>query len=334
MIQNNWTNKFREHHQNNNSEFVFDEDEGSYVYAQIPHTYADIPNLVQQPNVNGLEIMSLKQVEDYFNDILNSGTRIKVINGMRTDMDQDSMFCDYCNTQILECNRDQYYYCWTCHKDMCNLCYGETDANIAKQNGAIHFEQRCEALATCRTHHLQKRKIIMNFYGCYCDLCSKQLNSGLLWSNIRYVGQYSRSDVCESCSSSADGIKFITDNKLEKLECGNSLLEWWNLTQFGSILDWVPLYKDKEYNMILLNCNKKSNLVGRLALVSTDDHGRNGYYTLPVNWTLSKTLETIKNYHENEIVDEDGCKLEGWDAFYNIPIKRLMSDLKMEVHYG
>ena len=331
MISNDLINKFREHHINNSSDFVFGEDEDINVYAQIPNKYNDIPKL---DAVSGLDIFSPKDIETYFNDILIGDARIKVINGIRTDMDQDSMFCDYCNSQILECNRELYYYCWNCYKDMCNLCFNEADATIAKQNGAIHYEQRRDALAACRSHYLQKRKIIMNVHGCYCDICSARLNSGKLWSNVKYVGHYARSDVCEQCSLSEDGKKLIADNKLEQLEGGNSQLEWWSQTQFGSILDWIPLYKDQDYNGILINCNNNSNLCGRLCLMSTDDHGRNGYYTMPIEWTLEKTLDTIKNYHENELTDGDGRKLEGWDLFYNVPIKRMMAELKMQIHYG
>jgi hypothetical protein len=316
----NWIDKFHKYHQEHKSDFFVD-DEDSYIYTAIPE-YSKVPSVEL---VDGLQLMEQEDIDRYFTDILNSNCRIKLINGIPTNMDFTCLYCDYCGTSI----EDKFYYCWICHKDMCNLCYGETDADIAQSNGAKNYELRREALDVCRKHNLQERSISLQI--CYCDICGASLSEGDLWTNAK-LGNYDRKDVCCECAETDEGKALISTDKLEKVHY--DLLQTWNYSNFGSLLDWIPIYRDVEYNMILINCNKNSSLVGTFALMSNDDHGRSGYYTLSKDWSLEKIQESLREYHNNQAHDEHGNKLSGWDEFYNLPIKRLMTQHNMEIHYG
>ena len=251
-------------------------DEGR-INTAIPE-YEDLPEL---RDVDGLGVWSDERRENYFKGLLNGDIRVRMINGMVSDFDFYSLFCDYCGTMMIDHNDSNkpYYYCMDCCLDMCNLCYHETSSDVAKANGAKNYEKRQEKLAKCRTHRLSPRYMLDD-------------------SN---------------------------DDNLERL---------WNGLEIGSMLDWVPVYQGDEYDLVLLNCNKNSNLLGRIALVSEDDHGRNGYYTFPEDWTLERVQETLEQYHREPLKYDDGSKLNGWDEYYNSPIKRLMASLNMPVHYG
>ena len=44
----------------------------------------------------------------------------------------------------------KYYYCQTCHKDMCALCFVEKTEEIAVANGAKNWGKRKDALTLAR----------------------------------------------------------------------------------------------------------------------------------------------------------------------------------------
>ena len=66
--------------------------------------------------------------------------QLKKLNYSKLDLNKyfDIYICDYCNTNI----KKNWYYCFHCHKDMCNLCYSEINEEIAIKNGARFFKKR------------------------------------------------------------------------------------------------------------------------------------------------------------------------------------------------
>lgn len=81
---------------------------------------------------------------------------------------------------------------------------------------------------------------------------------------------------------------------------------------FGSILDWVPIYRDDEYNAILYNVNKESDKFDTLGLMIVDNHGRLGYFS--INISLNKLLKTLLKYHEKIKAKEEKSGNKSWDT--------------------
>ena len=65
---------------------------------------------------------------------------------------------------------------------------------------------------------------------------------------------------------------------------------------FGSILDWCPLFTDCVYvkNLILINLNKESKCYNQICLLYIDERGRIHYLILPDNITLNNIINDIK----------------------------------------
>ena len=142
----------------------------------------------------------------------------------------------------------------------------------------------------------------------------------------RFNNNKESSDVCMKCSEIPTNKNFIEQNKLELIE--NNLD--YDIYEFGSLLDWVPLIYDECGNMILFNYNKDSKYVGRLALVSTDNFGRMGFFITNKNTELKKLLEFLNTYQN----DQTWNKMENLDKFYNFPIKKIMQTFHMPVFLG
>lgn len=292
-----------------------DNDDENLINVKLPNEYIDIPEFRDVPGHKKVDY-----VIGYFNDILNDNFRISVINGAHTSNDGPHHMCDYCETFIEK--EFNYYYCYDCHLDMCHLCFGETNKEISKLNGIEHWHKRAETLARCREHDLRVRYFKELQY--YCDLCRKDIYDIYRYSNCEEKDDNCE-DLCQKCTETEMGKKFIEDNKLilteNIIECGY---------EFGSMLDWIPILRDDEYNLILYNCNPESELCNRLACVSSDNHGRMGFYTVKETIDLDELLDKLEEYYS----EGEWKKLKGWEEFYNYPIKRFMQSQNIPVHYG
>jgi hypothetical protein len=100
---------------------------------------------------------------------------------------------------------------------------------------------------------------------------------------------------------------------------------------YGSFFDWIPIIEEKDGNMILLNCNPESIQYKKVILVSCDDHDRLGFYISKYNVEeiVSKLLQLETEQGTTTTEYE-----KGWDAFYNRPIKLMMTEEEMEIYYG
>lgn len=317
--------------------FIESEDDYSRIYVKKPEKCIDLPEIDQNELCAPLRKTSEEGVIEYFQYLNNGELRIQMVNGVPiSEMYPDTLDCDYCNTCIIEHNgRNPYYYCMQCHKDMCNLCHSETSSEIAEANGSKNYEKRREALAKCKAHNLEKRDFLIGYDcgECSCDVCSKSLSDTTsFWSDVGKVKSVmSRQDCCSQCATTEKGIKLITERGMEEFDRQELAEKMWATTLFGSMMDWVPVL-EYEGDSVLFNYNSQSPYVGKYALVAEDDHGRMGYYTL--DWPLAQIRATLINYVKNPLKDENGDDLEGWDAHYNNPIKRIMTLLNMPVHFG
>ncbi len=282
------------------SDYIGNDSENNMINVKLPNGYIDIPEFRDIPSHKKVDY-----VIGYFNDILNDCLRISMINGMSSSYNGANYKCDYCET-IIE-KGSNYFYCYDCYLDMCNLCFSETNE-----------ENRTSS--RCREHNL-KTRYSWELY--YCDICDVNIYDTYRYSNCEEK-EYCE-DLCQKCSETEEGKKFIEDNKLiltENIIDGGS--------DFGSMLDWIPILRDDEYNLILYNCNPESELCKRLACVSSDNHERMGFYTVKETLSLNELLDKLEEYYS----EVEWKKLKGWEEFYNYPIKRFMQSQNMSVYYG
>lgn len=284
-----------------------DENEGTSVGVKVPDRHSTIADF-DAPDEH--EKYTKDDVYQYFNNL--SDGRFCLIEGVTMDY-TGGYDCDYCKVTIV----GKRFYCRQCIKDMCKLCHSETSEEIAIGNGAKNYKNRAEALATCRSHTLVERNDVMPYRS--CNVCQKYIGSNAHWHNDNDY------DLCMTC---ADGSALIEQHGLTYIESESPFKE----SGFGSMLDWVPVLRDSEYNLVLYNINIDSEHHRRYCLSSVDDHGRRGYFVVYDVSTIDEILAEL-----NKIVIElkEGAKyLDKWDKFYNMPIKVMMNNRGMPFHYG
>jgi hypothetical protein len=100
--------------------------------------------------------------------------------------------------------------------------------------------------------------------------------------------------------------------------------------RLGNILEWVPLYKDNEFNGILYNSNRHSKNYGRFSIWICDVNEKIGINILG-DITLEEIKDEIEEYYETwkrDYQDND------WDAYYNCPLMVMTSIRNLEYHFG
>lgn len=159
----------------------------------------------------------------------------------------------------------------------------------------------------------------------YCDECDKKVCE--VGDEYYFV---SGLDICLSCAS-------IFDKKEKRLcdygseDVNEQILKDCKFDHygFGSIHDYIPVLEDEHFNLVLLNCNPDSKQYNKVALLSTDNHGRCGIFLskYPLDDILKKVIQKEKHDGEYNI-------LQGWEKAYRCPIKIIMLDENMPIHYG
>lgn len=292
-------------------------DDVHVINVKKPLKYSEIPKI--ESILEKHSVTTPEKIIEYFGEIKDS--RIMMINGVPMDGDCSCLYCDYCNTSI---EKDKYYYCYDCHLDMCSLCHSETSEEIATKNGAKNYHNRKDKLEKCHNNHQLIKRDKSRMYAT-CDICNEGIILGQSYFNTEM--DY---DMCLECSKTDEGQDKMKENNLQLSvpPC--------EMNQFGSMLDWVPIVIDDEYNMILINLNPESSYHQKYALSSVDDHGRQGYYTIWKDTTLDELVNEINEILEEQKKEEEktGKKRDVWDAVYNMPIKIMMNNRHMPYHYG
>lgn len=238
--------------------------------------------------------------------------RVVSINGLR--LYDEYYYCDYCRSFPLDLRSSPLdlsssYYCYDCNKDMCNLCFSETSAEIAEQNGAMNYHLRENDLMECRNHDL--RRSIDRRRSC-CDICEKEIP--LMYPEHYYL-EGEDYDICGACYIIGNNVR----NKDDLIKIDGDI-------KFGSLYDWIEIFSDSDGNAVLCNLNPNSNYYKKSAFLAVDNHGRSGYY-ISDNMDISRLIDEYKENsqdetsHRNDV--EDCC------AIHSMMIKR-----HMHVYFG
>lgn len=181
-------------------------------------------------------ILSNDEIREYFESIFSNSINIKSINGIRLEVDLPIEYsCDYCFNNIEYIDTDYYYYCYKCHNNICMDC----------------FRKEFQEQRTCKYDHSNKIKkrnfCTYNSFYINCDECSEKIIEPLFYSDESdLINSY---DICIDCYEKYPEIQETRD--LYKIEC----IFPCDNCNFGNMLDWIPLLKDKDNSYILINKN-------------------------------------------------------------------------------
>ena len=293
---------------------LYNSDEGYHIFVDKPTNLGEYPKIdMSLVDTKYFDVYDNDSITQYLNEILKNEDRIQIINGIKLPCNflGNSYYCDYCNTEI----KGDYFYCYHCHKDMCNLCYLEVNEEVALKNGAKNYHKRENKLNTCRNQNmLEKRQIIKrrgplvkSSYFHTCDLCNNDCITDF------YYDDDNNFDICNECYTND------YNNAKEQVNQRSALLKTKNMClvkkddkisyvfeqcNFGSMLYWFPILYEKELGcFVLINLNKDDKNYRKICLVSCDDHGRLGYYIVnkileDINEVQAKQTDT--NNEDNE----------------------------------
>lgn len=210
--------------------------------------------------------------------------------------------CYYCHHCDHSCD-NQFYHCFTCHKDMCMLCFEEMRAK--------HWRDRKNSLQICRSHDIHYIDIICVEQ--YCDECSKEVP--LNDFTHMYKDPRTTDNLCVECYNQ------LSDTEKEYFDIypANKI---YDNNRFGSLMDWLPFCKTPEYDYLLVNRNKDSADYLRFACAAVDDHGRYGYYVLRANYDdILMSINTLMAKNNQT-------------GLYSTSIKLYMKHVGLKIHFG
>lgn len=212
---------------------------------------------------------------------------------------------------------------------------------------------------------------------CYsCDYCNILIDT----ENSRYICNDCHLDMCHMCfeeRTEEDAIKNGAQNyhlrkeKLNRCQNEHPLLEIkpdelenlniFEITNFGDMGDWVPIYQlqrptkteiiefcknndidvdedrvrddtdDGEYIFVHQNLNRDSDNYQKFALSTTDDHGRFGIYSIDSIKSFNGLKKNIEKHYKEML---EHAVEGGWDAYYNNVIVLLMDEFGYMYHFG
>jgi hypothetical protein len=273
----------------------------SCLHVNIPETYSEIPFLPTTSESSFFRPASFDVILMFFKGI----TLDLCVNNINKHplyiSSHYNRTCDHCNISIVHRHDNHqnsavlkdrsYYYCQTCYKTMCPLCYSETNVHIAFKHKAnlTNFYKRIDNVIDCIDNHnlchITENSLTLQ---CYCDICNESIkllndinNEGdtiPLYSYGKdkvkwYTNRTTDNDICIGCSDTEEGKEFIDKNKLK-------IMIFYPLCyhmDFGSILDWIPVYVSCSSDFILYNANPDSKHHKRLAYCD-NDNGFNIFY--------------------------------------------------------
>lgn len=329
----------------------FVECDGVEIYVRKPINTINVP-VINHPNLVSLTD-NQAEVDEFFNAYDDESLRVYLINGIYTSCDSlDMYFCDYCESEIVEAKYTQdnaehfleYFRCYDCHRNMCSSCHEA-------------INQSDSTASECVDHVLERRNLFENMRP-ECNQCEEYVpEASIVYSNnilsengkhicIETCNADEQYNLCENCADEC--IELIKIHNLVPWRYHMGDNKWYG---FGSMLDWYPIARDiidqrsptlgidrndRNGGYILFNYNADSPYCGDIALLTSDDHCRSGFYR--TTCTLSKIIEYLsapriidrKNPGKSDSEDMIG----GEHVDLKKTITNLMEELGMDVYYG
>ena len=264
-------------------------------------------NLLSLPEL--LPILGL-HISESNETLYNYCDMITLIDGIGPECDGCNIYtCDFC---MNDCE-SQYYYCYDCHNDICNLCY--ENQNIL-----------------CKQHDVRYREPIYSFVRCYqCNqvilddtLYGVDEHRNTIYSYDKQPSNESDDDVftlCIKCSKTEKGQIIINEKSLLMIK--NNIISLCDCSDFGSIDDWVQIYYDDMNNMILFNVNVDAKLAGKYAITGSYDK-YSSVFCFSLNLQLDQIKEKLEEFYKTNMENND------FDLY---PIQQLMDELKLQYKY-
>jgi RNA polymerase-binding transcription factor DksA len=286
--------------------YHFDEDNEILFKIALPNKYGVLPNVEE---IEGLDKVVYGDIFDYFEELKNLD--IRYLNGIPTRIRRTySGNCNNCGKNIGSLR----YYSFKLLVDLCYDCY---DEKKLESNWVQMYD----------TFEVQ------------CSMCRKEINENVLnpfkiASNC--LDYFDRYNLCQNCLKTAKGEEMIKEKGLRMVEYKVKI----DQSRFGSLLDWVPIYKsnhdDEAHNMfVLYNINKESLDYDKLSCCSMDDHGRMGYYQFPEPY--DRLGDSFKELIQKQLMRyykvKDNFDKNGLEIYYSGPLQLAMAELGMMIHY-
>lgn len=237
------------------------------------------------------------EIQIYFEKLISNEISINCINGIRTEvLIYIGYNCDYCKYSI----NDDYYYCYECHKDMCNICYqaGEELEEESKQDDIEAEDEDGEYPKRdfCKKNHLEKIKTrrICDYNMCEinCDICENRILEPTFYTDETILNPDNSTsfDLCFECYK--DNPEIVVEKDLKKVNLNFPCLNCY----FDNMIDWICILKDRSNSLILINKNTME-----YCLCSQNMINQYGYYVISLE-RLNSFLND-KGYSENIIYD-------------------------------
>lgn len=297
-------------------------DDDVFIIVDKPNKLDD-PPIIDDKYVNAkyTKICSHKYISKYFENILAGHERLICFNGI--NLDGDGIICDFCYNVIY--NKPSFF-CYHCYGYVCNSCYEKP------------VFLKCKQINNMKSILINT---IIEPSDRMCDLCNEDID---LLTN-RYAS-CDGCDVCMECyenNSDAQQLVKEKDCKLIDIDCRDNYV--FNYTDFGSIMNWVPIIADNWHCHILMNLNPEDKNYGKLCMQSCDDHGRFGYYIIyDESVTLDTLLDKLKTLTDKGSYDRSYVSCNGDDIAYETceigkhwessPVQILMHQMNMITSFG
>lgn len=265
-------------------------------YSYVLHTFDNKDNMFTHKLTNYTKTTK-NDIINYFTMILETDKYIPIINDMFSEyyyhqygyvkqLVSINKYCDYCGCYDRGLSTGT---CILCNKNMCLSCFKTKNCQISDENITYYF------LDDAQTQHMFENiehcdvNISIN-----CNCCLKNIN-------VPNVDVYSSKiidiDVCAECANTCNGEIIIkecnmVENKTLFLKFGN----------FGSFVDWVPIYINPNNEYILLCMNHDNDNFNELALCYKNPN--NDYECIILNFDedYHDILNKIDNdYKQNKL---------------------------------
>ena len=192
-----------------------------------------------------------------------------------------------------------------------------------------YFEYLTEARITC----IDNLDVV--YGGHYrCDVCNESIDGNYL-SDVEPFSD-SSFDMCEKCSTTNQHV--VEERSLKPYKTSNHV---YNIYDFGSILDWVPIYKLPERetddepvfgNYIYVNLNPDTIKHNLFASSLADSHGRMGYIQLFNISDFQELKQNVESFYDKS--QKICAESYGWESYCASVLHLLWESKNLCTNFG